>query len=147
VFSKGLGKWIQLGRKSFCWYSVQKYMTSDDCQIRHPQPCFASPVPLYEQAAHRLPIWQSSAHSRILPSSTYMARDELFHLSGSIRRYAVYIANRTGETGEPCGIPTGCPISSEVKLLKDRHTFWSVRKEWAQSQYSRGESHVSHNRP
>jgi hypothetical protein len=39
------------------------------------------------------------------------------------------IMERTGEMGEPCGVPTCRLYGSEVKLLNFRDTWWSVRKD------------------
>jgi len=63
----------------------------------------------------------------IAPSSTYMVRSQRDHLLVISKRLAVYIADRMGDRGEPCGVPLiisngsdTCPPPLRVAVRAER---------------------------
>ena len=72
----------------------------------------------------------------MIPSSMYIPKDELFHPFIQWRR--VYITERTGKIGEPCGVPRSRSLSSERALLNLSQTLLSLRKDSVQPWISDG---------
>src|SRR5260370_7981359 len=68
--------------------------------------------------------------AKMAPLSIYMPRDEFDHSFVLWRRAVVYMMDSTGETGEPCGVPTAKLKGSDEWPLKQSLTVRSCRKEW-----------------
>jgi hypothetical protein len=85
------------------------------------------------------------------PSSTYNLREQnllgssssLFHFSAMRRRGKVYTAERIGERGEPCGVPSSVTRRAPVSPLKTRVTDLPVRKDVSHLQKEGGKPRIS----
>ena len=59
---------------------------------------------------------RSRSHRYRMDSPIVTPSEDLFQSFIRWRRGEVYMMERTGEMGEPCGTPTGCPLTS-LKIL------------------------------
>ena len=81
---------------------------------------------------------KSVPQAKRLPSSTYIDRPVLVQERARWRMGEAKMIERTGEIGEPWGVPTWRSYCSEVKLLNLSATWRLVRKDWSHFTISRG---------
>ena len=74
-------------------------------------------------------MFQFCPHAKMTLLSIYMPSDDLFQFRTLWRRGEVYMIERMGDTGEPCGVLTVKSNGSDVLPLNLRWTVWFLRKD------------------
>ena len=65
-------------------------------------------------------------------------RSQKVHIFDASRSEDVYKVDKTGDRGEPCGVPVVMLKGSEVYIPKLREAIWPVKKERVQSHILEG---------